>query len=369
MANYELMKFRWILYAVLAGLVANHAKAQVPLPFYPQDAYLDHVDFEPYTQYFNNQFMFNPAFAGDDSQPVASVIARHATSSRESGIWQALPPLGAALGQLDLAPRPQLYHFNINSYEPSWKSSWGIHATYFKPGNPNSKRVIDAGLSFNYELPMGDVWKIRLGLSASIIHYDEDFLYNVDGSPYIGGPNQYIPVKLNERKIKTNNDLGILLKGPKLYIGASIANMNEPSFQFYEAPGGRICRFRRKTYVTAGSNLDLGGVIKFKPSIFFSQYLTNSTGRNFSMLFDVNLLAEVKDRYTIGTTVRFNDRRYGGALALGYKFAEKYQLMFSYDLPKSDVSSFTYSRFEAGLYLHLPRVWEEAEDFEDPLEE
>ncbi len=355
------MKIRWILAGLLCYFSGFSCLAQLPIPYFPTDALLDPVDYEPFTQFYNNQYLFNPAFAGDESQPVASLLTRTVTQSRESKIWSLMPPLGAALNQLELADRPRLYHFNLNSYEPSWKSSWGFQFTYYEPTNPNAKRVVDAGLSFNYEVPMGEVWKLKFGITASLLHYDEDFLFDVDGNPYIGGPNQYIPVKLNERKLKSNTDIGVLMKGPKLYFGAAINNMNEPSFQFYESPGGRVNRFRRKIFVTAGSDFDLGGVVKFKPAIFFSQYM-NSTYT--TLIFDANVMAEIKEKLSLGATVRFNERRYGGALALGYKFSEKYQLMFSYDLPKSDVSSYTYSRFEVGLYLHLPRVWDEEEQLD-----
>ncbi len=299
----------FIIALVLIGM--GSVQAQVPNPFIPTNAFLQPTDFFPITQYFFNQHIFNPCFAGDQYQPNFSMVARYRMKQNPTGIQ----------------PKPQTYHLQTSTYEPNLGLGLGAHATYHRPiANIwfAAERLTEAGVTINYETFFGDNATIRIGTMIGLVNMKPA---NKDAN---GDPINDIDF-LNERKIKPNFDLGVLFLKNNFYFGASVSHLTDLSFQFFP---GYIYRFQRKAYVTTGLHASFADIINFNPSIFFSQYLSN--GRNFSFVLDANLLMDYKEKYFLGITGRVNDPAYSGAILVGARFAQQYQINLSCDIPKNN---------------------------------
>jgi len=286
------------------------------------------------TQYYFNQYLYNPAFAGENSQPAAALSYKETTARPRQGI------------SVD---------FHTSAHLDKYLSGVGFvfslrTDTTFR-GYLSAQYRFGASYNFNYKFSENSILKV--GLTGNLLHYEN----NTDPTIF-NNPSGIIYRRLNERLLKGSYDIGFLLKFPAARIAASLNHVNQANFMFWE--NFVTYRFRQEIFITASADWKFGENVTFTPGLMLQQ-----EDRSFLSQFD--LIVNYQDFVFAGFAFRngsdgdFTDtlnRRsdtHKLRLTLATRILERYQITGSVDLPTQS----NYRRqFEISLAIFKPRIRE-----------
>ena len=289
------------------------------------------------TEYFLNQPIYNPAFAGQSNLPTIGIATRVSNSPILNGFNIDLQPFSVAA----------FAHGNLNE-----RVGIGLMVNYDDFRDGADRRTLQLGVMQNYLWELGEDLEFRLGLNASLLHY-RSFCANING---FFNPAPVLP--RNEANFKFNTDIGVLIKYKKALLGLSINHANEPQFQFFS---NTTERFRRETYITASYELDvIENVFTVVPSLMLNTLVGNRGFYNFSRNYtNLNILLKYKEIGFVGLSYKTQDMPYEYALTIGGRVADTWQLSTTFNFKNNDLvgsSINDYSRIEASLGIFLNRA-------------
>jgi len=272
----------------------------------------------PISEYYWHQTYYNPAFAGETSQPKFALNSRFGSYNNRkpygfTAIWQGAVP--ALRGGLALSS--QYYDFN----EAATSSTGTSYDT--------QKRIFVISAAYSYIFEVGELSTIKFGASAGLLHFKNDY---VSG----GGINGQVPVTgLNESFFKPAINLGFLFTIKRFYTGIAVNYINEPEFSFYQGSGAGSNTFKANAYVSAGIDIPLANELLYiQPSLMLNSMAQASgfaNGNNAPFL-DVNLRCSYKNIAYVGASYHVNNAPYFLSISAGGRFAELYQLSLNYAL-------------------------------------
>jgi len=238
----------------------------------------------PYAnQFYNNQLLYNPGFAGEWDQPHFGFSAYADTSS--------------------YSYERQAYDFHYNRPLDNYKFNFGLLFSYYNYDRVSNRDVeksqFKVGLAHNWEFEFGESSLIKIGATLSLLHFQDA----EQPIPSPNGPSQsWAPT--NERYFKPNVDIGFLLNSGIFFLGAGLHHVNQPSFVFWQdrANGGTLSDFfLQELFVTSGVKMKFDQ-IKVEPSIMMHQ-----EGREFFL--DVATLVKYEDIAFLGVNWKTGSKR------------------------------------------------------------
>lgn len=271
-------------------------------------------------EYYWNQLLYNPAFAGEQSQPSIGLSGRF---NKVNGDQQ--PAINA------------FAHTELEAIN----SGVGFVNQYHDLGGMCTANLWQMGLVHNFKFPLGEVGHARIGANYSLLHYKNE------RSP----TNLCQEQTTNEAFFKFNMDLGVVFSIQKFYGGFGIKHINEPNFNFFGNTA--LGRFDRAAFMTAAYRLEFGTRYTLTPSLIVNQELRNNL--NNSTLFAANVLFDYNKVVFGGITYFANDPGYHFSINAGGRIAQKYQLSAAYAFKKSD----SRTRFELTFGILLKKGEEE----------
>lgn len=282
------------------------------------------------THYYFNQYLYNPAFAGDNLQPVAALSFKETTVIPNQGI------------SVD---------FHASTHLSQYLS--GVGFVFSLRTDTTYRGYLSAqyrvGASYNFKYEFGEKSILKVGFTGNLLHYEN----NTDPTLFNTQNVNYSP--LNERLLKASYDVGFLLNFPAARIAASVNHVNQPSFRFWDPYVSY--RFRQELFLTASADWNIGDNLTLTPGLMLQQ-----EERSFLTQFD--LIANYQDFVFAGfafrngtdgdvsdTLNRRNDT-HKLRLTLATRILERYQITGSVDLPSNSV----YKRhFEISIGIFKPR--------------
>lgn len=224
----------------------------------------------PYNnQYYSNQLLYNPGFAGEWDQPHFGLVAYADTSSY----------------QHDRQAYDLHYNRPLDKYRFNFGLLFSYHSYERRNTRANKKSQFKIGLAHNWEFPFGEQSLIKIGATVSLLHFEDAEV------PFVSptGPSQSW-LATNERYFKPNVDIGFLLNSGIFFLGAGLHHVNQPSFSFWQdqvSGTKRSDNFRQELFLTSGVKMKFNAM-KVEPSIMLQQ-----EGREF--LLDAATVVKYED--------------------------------------------------------------------------
>lgn len=299
-------------------------------------------------EYYYQSALYNPAFAGDPSQPNVLFSGRIDQQKSFSGD----------------AMRPHTLNAMLQTHAERFKSGVGFAISYhnydetyysalYNAYYPSKKRQLKIGLLHNYRIEFSEGISLRVGAQAALFHFRA-----IDPAVYINPGNPQSVVPLNERTFKFNLDLGALFRLDKYYLGIAVLHANQQQFQFLQP--GTIYYFRQmlnlQTGYRFGFNYDLWHL---EPSITILAQTSPWSGDRFALM-DFGVIADYDERFFLGAAYRINDiPDYFLSLKAGIRFRETTHWSFAYHLARNNNGSASTSvlplRFETTIAFFMKK--------------
>ena len=165
------------------------------------------------SQYWQNYFLVNPAYAGQDSAKAANIWSRYSYSQ---------------LTQFDVLGAGAAYHAPI----PRLNSGYGFSIVYEKTGYYANTSTTLSGV-YSYKIETGDGSNLQFGSGVQVIYRSDTILASSGGVAY--GTVQTFNFALS---------FGILYRNKGWIFGVSGLNLNQPQVrnQFPGVPSQRVPR-------------------------------------------------------------------------------------------------------------------------------
>nr|WP_053405094.1 PorP/SprF family type IX secretion system membrane protein [Persicobacter sp. CCB-QB2] len=246
-----------------------------------------------YTQYLFNGLMYNPAYAGSRASLSGILLFRQQWTGLEGApSTQTLSAHGQATKRMGLG---------VNLYN----DMIGVNRTTGMNGN------------YSYSIPFNNKHRIRLGVSAGIIQYNNDWdkLNIKDPDDPMFGLNK-------ESFFLPTIGMGAYYSSDVLFVGVSLPQMLQHRLD-KENPQAEAKLFNH-LYLTLGGIIPLGMRFKLKPSTL----LKKVSDRPFQA--DLNLTGIIDDLIWLGFTYRTND---GIAAMIELHPTTNWWFGYAYDYP------------------------------------
>ena len=291
------MKTKNIL--ALAGIIALSITAK---------AQLDPLS----SQYFNNRYQLNPAFAGLEHGINLNFGYR--------SLWNNIP--GAPVTQAITAD----YGFK--------KVGLGLNIVNDKTGLQRQTRV--AG-SFAYHLPLNDSDKLHFGVSLGFANQ------SLNGADIKGNPNDPQVGLYNERETYIDGDFGVAYTNNRLTINAAVPNLNK-FFKRDDTKTADVARFF--TSVSYKIPLATGPNGEYVEPL--AAYRTVS---GYKSIWDAGAQMAVINQQILLSALYHSTKN--ATFGLGMDFKKKYLISGLYTSNTSQLSDYTNGNFEVYLRVKL----------------
>lgn len=203
-----------------------------------------------YTQYYSNQLMLNPAFAGSSKGP------RIAMNYRSQ--WVKIPGFyvqGA-------------FSYDQPFYVGNTRQGYGININYDRAGEGNLTKIDISG-NYSFEVPLTDEHTLRLGVAggfqqASIDFFRLRFPDQIDPRDGVVRPTAEPGALggLSEVQYRPDFSAGFLYYNSIAFLGLTVNHLTEPVQRFYNTgtalPPEIDARLPRKYTVSGGLRLPMG---------------------------------------------------------------------------------------------------------------
>ncbi len=266
------------------------------------------------TQYLNNYFLINPAYAGFTKDLNCSAGYRMQWAG-----FNGSPVTMNATGHMALAAN---------------KMGIGFSVVRDQAG---SNKTTQAYAAYSYRIRLNEKLDLSFGLQAGIINYQTDYSgLQIDRSD---------PNFTNVSAMKPNIGTGLILRSEKFIVSLSVPHLLKPGTDAVSSATGQ---YSRNLYAFGAYMLPVSYRVKLKPSILLR------AATDVPVSVDYCLAMRVDDSYTLGAFTRnFN--------TLGFQFlinvGDAVRLGYVFELPVSQSSSlnFTSHEFMVGLRLKVLR--------------
>ena len=262
-----------------------------------------------YTQYFNNELVINPAYAGSNKLLTVGMLFRKQ--------W------------MNIEKAPSVFSFNIHQQLNNEKVGVGFTYVNDKIGVTNSHAFNGVA---SYQIPISDKMKFQFGLNLGGTYYNADYAsVNVRdaGDTHFDG--------VTTSKFAPNMGAGGYLFTEKFYIGLSA-----PRFLSNKLTneGADLMEETIHAFLTAGYVFTVSDQFKLKPTTFV-KYVKAAP-----LSADVGLSVIYVDRYWLGVAYRSGESVDFSVMA---QLDLALRIGYSYDLILNDLNEFTSGSHEIML--------------------
>ena len=269
-----------------------------------------------FSQYMQNDYVLNPAIGGTkEFTPIRSVLRSQ---------W----------GGIEGAP-----HTETLSMHGKLGKKVGIGGYLY---NDRIGPISQTGLSasYAYRLQFSNNTQLSLGLAGMVYLYklrSNELQFDSQGS------TDNVVVDNNFQSFYPNFSFGAYYYGEKFYVGASVPELLQTKIT--STKDFFIIQKVRHYYLLGGYKFNLGENYKLEPSTLV-KYVQAAP-----VEFDISAKFTAYDKFYLGTSYRSND---AVVAFVGFKFAEKYHLGYSYDITISGLSRYTMGSHEIMLGFDIP---------------
>lgn len=336
--------------------------------------------FTPFSQYYFQQSMLNPAYVGNENQPQYWLSYQSSQEPSGTGLNAGLGD-GRALSSLI---QGRMYSVPIN---------YGVILNYEEFDDPlDTTDVIgfrnrgdfkqwQAGLQASFDFDVGEKGIGRVGLTGSVI-----YLNNCRTNPQLCGRDVGADIL---RKYAPNLDIGIILIYGNFELGMSVVNSSQPSLGLRTpgttGGGGGIggggvvggtsnSTFRRTSYISMLYNWDLNSTFSLHPQMLLRMGdgrlnpMVNAGGGGVNLSgvsLDLTMILNYYDLFFLGYSYKpnlssgtaltgFAYTNYFSTIMAGVRIADAYQISVAWDLVRPDISNKNkYRKLEVGIGAFL----------------
>ncbi|MEI6852036.1 MAG: type IX secretion system membrane protein PorP/SprF [Bacteroidota bacterium] len=221
----------------------------------------------PFSQYIFNMMLINPAYVG-----TKQLISLDATYNTQ---WTGFKG----------APSTQTV-----SAEGAINQNMGIGLHFL---NDRIGAQYQQGLfaSYSYIIRFNEKWRMSFGIAAGISNF------TLDGTKLIiDNPDDPSIPKTKVSAVKFDSKAGLFLYSQRFYFGFSVTDLFA---DVWKSKDLSVPKQVRHYYITSGYVFDAGKNLKIKPSLLVREDFNAPTN------VDVNLFFLIKDRFWLGSSVRF----------------------------------------------------------------
>jgi len=324
--------------------------------------------FTPFSQYYFQQSMINPAYVGNENQP--QFWGSLQNSKEEFGKGKAYNAL--IQGRMYTAPINYGFIFGYEDFNDS-----RLLENFARRGD---FRQWMAGIQASFDFDVGEAGIGRVGLTGALMRYRTEPI-ELD-SLVTGGQTS----DQNLRKILPSLDIGVVLIYGDFEMGMSVTNSNQPKLSRTTVAlgaGGNNAVFRRSSYITFLYNWKIAETLSLHPQILFrlgdgqlggggigqnpnvpGQVPQNSGVNLNGMSIDLTMLVNYYDLAFLGMSYKpplgqanaldFVYKHYMGTIMTGLRIANAYQVSLSWDLNRPNIiNKERYRKFEVGFGAFL----------------
>jgi len=246
------------------------------------------------TMFWNNYSYFNPAMSGLNYRHEGTFTARNQWPSSSIN--------------------PMTFFGSYSAKVNALHGGAGITAMNDRNSYYSGSKIM---LNYSFHMQLGEESVLAIGAAAGIFHVKTQF-------EKLTFPEIYA-YEMNGTGTAFNSNIGIAYRFKKLNVGASITNLNEPSF-----PSGTArVSAARNYWFFADYLLQLSPGFALKPAAL---YQTDGIVQSAQ----ASLRAILKGKYWLGVNVRSRDTF--GAM-VGVDLKEKFRIGYSYDVTTSRLNN------------------------------
>jgi type IX secretion system PorP/SprF family membrane protein len=300
-----------------------------------------------HTQYFQNNFILNPAVAGIENYMDVRSSYRTQWVGMEGAPTTFYTSLHTALNKNDRnAP-----HLSMRSGRSSGRTSANKNNRFYvKPHHgfgavaqmdkAGLLKTFSLNLNYAYHIPITENLNLSSGLSAGLLQYrlnKQALNLQVPDDPFVAGEI----ANMN----KFDLGVGIWLYSRNFYMGLSGMQLLRGSAANNDR--GPLSELQKHYYATGGVRFDLSELITLTPSVMVKM------SENGEMMVDLNAKGIYSERFWVGASYRRNDAFAG---MVGVFVNHVLDVSYSYDMTTSDVSRVSANSHEVviGFKLNNP---------------
>lgn len=260
------------------------------------------------SQYWQNYFLVNPAYAGKDSAKAANVWSRYSYSQ---------------LTQFDLLGAGVAYHAPI----PSLNSGYGFSLVYESTGYNSETYTLNA--AYSYKIETGDESDLQFGSGIQGLYRSDSIQYN----PQVAGTIETYSFALS---------FGLLYRTNGFTFGVSGLNLNQPPIR-NQIQGTGTLRIPRVIYGVGRYEHEVSPDVWFIPGVMIRAIDSRSTialelrtDFDFAHTFEAGLayrISQLGNRPYEISGYRFNQTINFLIPRLGLRFSDGAYFHVSYDIP------------------------------------
>ena len=265
-----------------------------------------------YSQYLNNPFVLNPAYAGLTDNLNLSISYR----SQWTGL-EGSPKTMNANGHISL----------LNN-----RAGAGLMVISDRIGNTTINEILS---SYSYRIKITNEKTVSFGLQAGMVNYQID---NSKVTPWDVTDHLF---QGNSSESKPSIGFGIILKSDRFFLGASVPRMLRSTLQ---TQGLQSTLYTQHFYFMGSYIFFLSEKIRFKPSSLIKAV----SGAPLS--FDLNASFIINQNYQVGLLTR-NFKTAG--LFMQALIKDSFRFGYVYELPINTSSSLNFSSHEVTLGFRM----------------
>jgi type IX secretion system PorP/SprF family membrane protein len=263
-------------------------------------------------QYYNNEYLINPAYAGKEKGLKLNAAYRK--------LWGGLP--GAPLTQNITAD----YGFN--------RVGIGVNVNNESAGLLRQTR---ATASYAYHLPLDSgKHQLHFGLSLGVMSQ------HLDNNNVNGNPNDISIGDYNGRRAYIDGDFGIAYTSDRLSLQATIPNLND-FFNKNQYDVADLVTF----YSAVAYNFTLKEGIELEPKVAFRGI------RNYENMLDFGAKLSFADRKFFFMGIYHTNK--SSTMGLGLDFMKKYMISGLYTTETSALNTYANGSFELNLRINFAK--------------
>jgi type IX secretion system PorP/SprF family membrane protein len=272
-----------------------------------------------YSQFFFNNYAYNPAIGG--TQKTVDVSSNHRYQ------W------------VGLTDAPRTYTLSVNG--PTKNNKMGIGGLLFTDHVGPTRRT-GIQFSYSYIFKINEKIKLSLGLSAGILEWKVDAhkitLYSAAD-----------PVLVNSvmRTIVPDATFGLHLFHDKWYFGASAPNLLQSKLRFDNSQNTGLSRLEDHYYINGGYKFDLTDDLQLEPGLII-KYIDP-----VPVQLDVMTRLIWKKQLWIGAVYRTMD---AASAMIGYTYNNNLSLGYSYDFTTSNLRNYSTGTHELMLSVKFVKA-------------
>lgn len=267
-----------------------------------------------WSQYRNNQTLYNPAFCGTKRLIDVRINYRNQWTGFDGS--------------------PKTYALSLNSR--LWKGRVGVGGFIFKDDIGPFKNI-NSSLTAAYHLKFADS-EVSFGVQGNYLKTtfkgNEVTLRNQQDKAI----NQFVEDKAGN----FDGSFGILYYNDRFHLGIGANNIASSKFEYYKSDSLKKGKYTNAPHY----NLSAGFNYADDPDFTFENSILAVFVPGVPFSFDYTLRLHMKKQIIAGFSFRLNDAI---ALHLGYTIKEKFQISYSYDIVTSPLRKYQNGSHELSL--------------------